>query len=156
TVEAMAPVLLANPRGVSIIRDELTAWVAAMNAYRAGKGADRQFFLSGWAGEPLCIDRKQQDGAPLIVPHPFFCVCGGLPPDMVGGLRDDKNLSDGFLDRLLFAFPDPGPVAGHNDFFIPEASAAVWRDALDFLWKLNQEKNDDGTFRPRYVRLTAD
>ena len=156
TVEALAPVLLTNPRGVAIIRDELTAWVAAMNAYRAGKGADRQFYLAAWAGEPLCVDRKMQGGVPLIVPHPFLCVVGCLPPDLVGQFRDGHNLSDGFLDRILFSFPDPGPFAGHNDNCVIEASAAVWRNTLGYLWKLNMEKNDDGTFRPRRSRLTAD
>jgi hypothetical protein len=156
TTEALAPVLLANPRGISIVRDELTAWVAGMNAYRAGKGADRQFFLSGWAGEPLCIDRKLQDGAPLIVPHPFFSIVGGLPPDCVGQFRGEQSLSDGFIDRLLFSFPDPGPAPGHNDATIPEAVVAAWRDALDYLWRLGMEKNDDGTSRPHFVRLTAD
>jgi hypothetical protein len=156
TVEALAPVLLANQHGLVIIRDELMAWVAAMNAYRAGKGADRQFYLSGWAGEPLCVDRKLQNGVPIIVPHPFLCVVGGLPPDLVGQFRDERNASDGFIDRLLFSYPDPGPVAGHNDHCIPEEAAAVWRDALTFLWKLNMVPNGDGTMRPRYVPMTAD
>jgi hypothetical protein len=156
TTEALAPVLLANPRGVVVIRDELMAWVAGMNAYRSGKGADRQFFLSGWAGEPLCIDRKQQNGAPLIVAHPFFCIVGGLPPDLVSQFRDERNLSDGFLDRLMFSYPDPGPAAGHNDYCIPEEAAAVWRNALTFLWRLNMEPSGDGGVRPRFVRLTQE
>jgi hypothetical protein len=156
TVEALAPILLANPQGITIIRDELTAWVASMNQYRSGRGADRQFFLAAWAGEPLCVDRKGGGGAPVIVPHPLLSVIGCLPPDLVGQFRDQRNLSDGFLDRMLFSYPDPGPAEGHNDYCILPESAAVWRDALTYLWRLNMEKNDDGTLRPRYVRLTAE
>jgi hypothetical protein len=156
TVEALAPVLAANPRGVTVIRDELTAWVAAMNQYKAGRGADRQFYLAAWAGEPLCVDRKGQGGVPIIVPHPFLCVVGCLPPDMVGSLREKHNVSDGFLDRILFAYPDATPIAGHNDICVTDERAAAWRDTLDFLSGLNMAPNDGGGCRPYFVRLTPE
>src|SRR5262249_47288765 len=52
TVEALVPILRENPRGASMVKDELIAWVLSMNAYRnGGKGADQQFFLSAWSGK---------------------------------------------------------------------------------------------------------
>ena len=62
TTEALAPILAQNERGLIMVMDELTGWVDRMNAYRGGKGADRQFFLSCWSGEPAIVDRKSQSG----------------------------------------------------------------------------------------------
>jgi hypothetical protein len=71
TTEKLAEILEENPRGVVMIRDELTGWVAGMDQYRAkGRGSDRQFYLSAWAGEPVKVDRKNKD-EPVFVPHPW-------------------------------------------------------------------------------------
>src|SRR5262249_57727938 len=79
TVESLAPVLSQNSRGVVMIRDELAAWVTSANQYKGGRGTDRQFWLSNWAGVAATVDRKQQ-AAPIIIPHPFVSVVGGIPP----------------------------------------------------------------------------
>jgi hypothetical protein len=155
TVEALAPALLANPRGLTIIRDELTAWVAAMNQYKGGRGSDRQFYLAAWAGEPVCVDRKGQAGVPIIVAHPFLCIVGCLPPDTVGSLREHQYVADGFLDRILFAYPDALPVAGYSDACVTEEQSAVWLETLDYLTGLNMAAHEGGC-RPYFVRLTHD
>ena len=90
-----------------IIRDELSAWIKSFNQYKGGKGADKQFFLSAWSGEPLAVDRQGKD--PVLVPHPFLSVVGCIPPDVLPDL-DEDNREDGFLHRLLFVYPDPVSV----------------------------------------------
>lgn len=110
TVERLARLLEANPHGLLQVRDELSAWVKAMNQYRQGRGADRQFYLSVWSGAPIMVDRVGT-GAPtsITVPHPCLSVVGCLPPDVVCDL-DDSEQEDGFLPRLLFAWPSPVSV----------------------------------------------
>ena len=61
TVESLAPILMKNPRGLIQIRDELAAWVTSANQYKGGKGSDRQFWLSNWAGVQACVDRKGRE-----------------------------------------------------------------------------------------------
>jgi hypothetical protein len=156
TTEALGGMLRDNPRGVVLIRDELTAWMTGMDQYRArGRGSDRQFFLAAWAGEPVSVHRKNQDDGPVFVPHPFIAVVGGLPPDLLGRLRGEKAISDGFLDRLLFGFPELPPVRGETWEIVREEFTKAWRDTLSFLWELKQEPDDDGGLRPRVVRLGA-
>jgi len=157
TCEALAPVLLQNPRGLLMIRDELMAWVMSLNQYKTGgKGNDRQFWLAAWAGEPLSVDRKNQDGKPSLVPHPFLGVIGGLPPEMLSRFREERGAADGFLDRLLFAFPEELPAVGEHWLNVTPESLAAWWQALDQLWSLPMEPTGTGTFSPHYVRLTAD
>ena len=111
TVEQLARLLAANPRGLLLVRDELSAWVKSMNQYRQGKGADRQFYLSVWGGAPVKVDRVGA-GTPtsITVPHPCLSVVGCIPPDVMPHLDEQSGLEDGFLPRLLFAWPQPVPV----------------------------------------------
>lgn len=106
TLEALVVLLQQNPRGIVFVRDELAAWVRAMNQYRLGKGADRQHWLSLWNGAPIIVNRKHAKEA-LILHHPFVCVIGCLPPDVLGELAHERGGGDGFLDRILFAYPNP-------------------------------------------------
>jgi hypothetical protein len=115
TVEQLARLMAANPRGLLLVRDELSAWVKTMNQYRQGKGADRQFYLSVWGGAPVKVDRVGA-GTPtsITVPHPCLSVVGCIPPDVIPNLDDQSGQEDGFLPRLLFSWPEPMQVRWSN------------------------------------------
>jgi Protein of unknown function (DUF3987) len=156
TTEKLACLLQENPLGLAIIRDELAGWVAGMDQYKAkGKGGDRQFFLSAWAGEPVRVDRKNQD-EPLLVPHPFVAVIGGLPPALLTRLRGERGIADGFFDRILFSYPTPLPVTRETWACISEEAAASWSNVLTRLWDLKPESTSDGGTRPHFVYLTVE
>jgi hypothetical protein len=156
TTESLADLLQENPRGVAMIRDELTAWVASLDQYRAtGRGADRQFYLATWSGEPVSVHRKNQEDGPVFVPDPFVSVVGGLPPALLFRLRGERALADGFLDRILFAYPDPTLAVGETWACVSDEGVAVWSDILSFLWALQPESDGEGAQRPRFVRLTS-
>src|SRR5581483_752631 len=63
-------------------------------------GGDRQAYLSMWSRIPLKVSRKSAP-LPIAIPRPCLVVVGGVQPDLLPG-RDD-----GFLDRLLWAYPEP-------------------------------------------------
>jgi hypothetical protein len=54
TVEALFPLLDANPRGLLSSNDELSGWAKSMDQYKGGKGSDRQKYLSMTLGGPSC------------------------------------------------------------------------------------------------------
>jgi hypothetical protein len=163
TCEALALVLEENPRGVLIDRDELTAWVLAMNAYRSGKGADRQFFLSAWAGREAIVDRKNShERGPIVLPYPFLCVVGGLPPALLYrlqlGQRGRPADDDGFLDRLLFCYPEELPCRAEHWLEVSDDATAAWRSAVEALagFAMEAQGGASGTWwRPHFLRLTA-
>ncbi len=130
TTEAAARLLRDNPRGVALVQDELAGFVLALNQYRGGKGADRQFWLKAWALAPLKVSRaKDGDAPPLVAARPFVGVAGALCPALLPTLRGDAKggdaPADGFIDRFLFAYPDPLPAAGESWASVP-ADLADW------------------------------
>lgn len=134
TVEALAGMLEHNTYALLFERDELTAWVRSLNQYKGGKGADRQHWLSFWNGASIKVDRKSRKGS-IIVEHPFLAVTGCLPPDVLPELSDERGREDGFVHRILFAFPDPQPVTWTETGLQPRTRAA-YAAVVERLWSL--------------------
>lgn len=155
TVEKLASILQENPRGVAVVRDELTGWVRSMDQYRSGKGADRQFWLSAWSGDPISVHRKNQESGPVRVAHPFISVVGGLPPDLLTTMRGEHVAADGFLERLLFAFPDPFPASGETWGSISTECEEAWSNCLARLRGFEMMEDHERGARPCFVRLTS-
>src|SRR5215217_4178248 len=104
TVESLVGILEDNPRGVLIYKDELTGWVRSHDQYRAaGKGADRQHWLSVWSNQAIVVDRKSRQGDPTYVERPWVSLVGGIQPVMLPELGG--SMEDGLLDRFLFCYP---------------------------------------------------
>jgi hypothetical protein len=134
TVEALALLLKENPRGILLYQDELTAWARGMDQYRNGKGADRQFWLSLWNGAPVAVDRKSQKG-PLLIHNPCCNVVGGLPPDVLGDLSDERGRQDGFIHRVLFSYPDDVRITW-TDAVVSEATEDGYEEVVKRLMSL--------------------
>lgn len=106
TVESIARILQQSPRGIMLYRDELSAWVRSMNQYRTGRGADKEFYLSLWGGQSFTVDRVSLQERPIQLHNPFLSVVGAIPPDMLGELEASAGQADGFLPRILYAWPE--------------------------------------------------
>ena len=154
TTEALGPILAKNPRGLIVAPDEMTKWVMSMDQYRNGKGGDRPFYLSAWNGEPVYIDRAKNMREPIVVPHPFLTVIGGMTPDMLSTLPEGRGRDDGFIARLLFAYPDR-LARRYSEQGIPDDVAADWERVAESLWSRNMRELD-GRPSPRVVRLTPE
>jgi hypothetical protein len=154
TVEALAPLLQGNPRGLLMLQDEGVGWVRSMGQYKGGRGNDRQFWLSTWSGKSHIVDRKYQDGVPISIPRPYVNVICGLQPDMLGELADSQGRSDGFIDRVLFVFPPAPPGADWTDSTVTPTSKQAWETALSRLRMLAMEELEDGVLGYRVVNFS--
>lgn len=160
TSEALVQVLSANPRGLCMVRDELSALVTGMNQYKAGgKGSDRQVYLKLWAHSSIRIDRKNNpDGLPIQVRRPFVAVVGGIQPGVVDQLRGealDGRLppDDGFLDRFLFSYPASLPAVEENWREVSREAAEAWELAVERLLALRGALHEDGGEWPTLLHL---
>ncbi len=102
TTEAIHNVLSRNPKGLVLFQDELIAWINNLNQYR--KGSDVEFWLSNWSNSGAKINRATKD--PLFIPKPSVSVLGGLQPSVLDDLASNGKKDNGFLFRILFAFPE--------------------------------------------------
>jgi hypothetical protein len=135
TTEELVSILQRSPRGVLSCRDELTAWVHSMDAYRNGKGADRQFWLKLWSGGAVIVDRKKHSGQPICVSDPFVGVLGSIQPGVLKTLAGEcaTRDEDGFLHRVLFAYPQCTPNTGWSDIDLDPALEENWSTIINRL-----------------------
>ena len=73
-----------------------------MNKYRAG--SDLEFWLSTWSGKSVNVNRMSRAGS--FVDKPFIPVLGGIQPTIFNNLTTEETKENGFMDRLLLAYPD--------------------------------------------------
>ena len=166
TTEAAAKVLGENERGVVVVKDELSGLVLSMNQYRSGgKGDDKQFWLSAWAGATAKINRAgSHDAGPLVIQNPFVAIAGMMTPSSLPELRGDNRkgeaTEDGFVDRFLFSFPDPFEAVGETWHEVAEGLrlgyAEVFLDLLGFEMVTEIDGPNDERRRPYIVKLGGD
>lgn len=152
TREAIAQVHSENLRGLVLIADELTAWVAAQNAYKGGKGDDKQFWLKVNSGSLVKVNRKG-DRDPILIGRPCVSVVGGLTPSMLPAIADGND--DGWLDRILFCYPEPLTAPRRwREFEVSEWALEAWKTAISRLWARPMARDESGREKPHYVGLT--
>ena len=102
TIEALIRTHDDNRRGVTVIVDEIMGMFNTVNRYSQSNLID--IYLSSFSGEPIRYMRKSSN-LHCVITHPFINLIGTtqtlrIPELYAKGL--DKN---GFLDRVLFAYP---------------------------------------------------
>ncbi len=108
THEKLHEIMRDNPAGVFAIRDELTGWIAELEA--AGREGERAFYLSAWDGNtPHNVDRIRRGS--IHVPACCLSLMGGIQPDrlrkFMSELGDSNLQEDGLIQRFqLLVWPD--------------------------------------------------
>jgi len=120
TLEALNAIHEHAP-GFPVVRDEIVSWIKSLDAYR--KAGDRQAYLSLWAGAPVKVDRKS--GPPIYIPEPTVSITGGVQPDMLPLLAEEAGRRDGFIERILWAYPDAPPARWNDNQLDPDLTRAV-------------------------------
>ena len=99
TIEAISEILRYNPRGSLCLRDELSGWFGAMDAYSSkGGDKDRPLWLEAYNGGPQPIDRIGRGS--FIVPNWSISMIGGIQPDKIRRIAA-KTDDDGLLQRFM-------------------------------------------------------
>jgi hypothetical protein len=112
TIEALVGIL-SETQGVAFLVDELLSWIMRFDAYRGGKGGDRQQWLSLWSGSPIKADRKGADT--VYCANPVAGIYGGIQPDMMRKLHNPDGGRDGLVERVLLYYPDVTPARWTDD-----------------------------------------
>ena len=133
TVEKLIELLVQNPRGLMIFRDELMGMLASWE--KQGREGDRQFYLEGWSGNGDYSSDRITRGSHYVA-NVCISLVGGIQPDkMAHYLRQTLHgENDGMLQRFsLLTWPDPRPFRYVD--VAPDAAALA--DAAELLRRLD-------------------
>jgi len=143
TIERIATLLAtAAPKGLMIVRDELSGWVDGMGAYNP---AGRSFWVEAYGGRPFRVER-QKHPEPIEISRLAVAVYGSTQPDKLAAFM--READDGLLGRMLWAWPEPLPFRLGQ--VAPGAQWAI--GALDRLRKLDLQPGDPP--QPIMISLT--
>jgi len=144
TVESVDKVKCQQPdNGLTLIKDELSGLFASHGAYKGGKGADKESYLSGWNGGGVKKNRAG-DGSRVSLARDSLSITGGIQPDKLRELLGDFSDSQGEWARFLFYSMPMRPFKIPRDdtsYYLDELLADIYEkiDALPVL-KLHFEK----------------
>jgi hypothetical protein len=148
TIEKVAEILAASPRGLLLHRDELAAFIGSFDRYSGGKGGgDRAAWLESWNAKSKTIDRVSRP-EPIMVRRFGLSIVGTIQPDRLADIVSGHD--DGLAVRFLWTFPDPRPFARPTRLH----DAAAWRADLGRLLKLPMPNGEDGEPRPWFMRFS--
>src|SRR6266567_266115 len=144
TIERLARLLQARPRGMLQVRDELSGLFANMGRYSGG--SDRPFWLEAWNGGRHIVERVSTS---IVVDHLLIGVIGGFQPDKLA--KAFAGDEDGMYARFLFAWPLTPPYRPLSNE-VSEVEPEL-QNALTRFIRLPSE-GDEGVFAPQDIWLS--
>jgi hypothetical protein len=155
TIEALAYLLIENPRGVLVCKDELSHWIASFDQYKNNtKGSDVSRWLSLHNGAFLAVDRRT-DNRHYRILHPRVCITGGIQAKILRRVLTTEFFERGLPARFLFAYP-PFRQDKWSEATIPDKIRAKALKVFADLWLLQTGKDDKGDPAPKLLTLDKD
>lgn len=115
TTEKLGDLLVHNPQGMLVYRDELVGLLASWE--QAGKEGDKAFFLEGWNGtSSYNIDRIGRGS--LQIDNLCISVFGGIQPELL----------ERYLASISNSLDNDGRIQRFQVMVYPEAVPWQWRD----------------------------
>jgi putative DNA primase/helicase len=107
TPEKLAVILQENPRGILLLRDELSGWLESFR--QRGREGSREFYLEAWNGNSsFSVDRIGR--GTIHIEALCLSIFGGIQPAKLEAYMEKTTSSqgdDGFLERFqLVVFPE--------------------------------------------------
>jgi hypothetical protein len=155
TIEALAPLLLQNPRGLLLARDELAAWFGSFDRYAGAKSvnADAAQWLSMYNADRIVVDRKTGQPKTIYVPRAAVCVTGTIQPEILHQALGSVHRQSGLAARLLMTCPPRKPKPWTEAEIPPKLLASI-RRVFDRLYALEPTADEHGRPTPVPVALT--
>jgi len=154
TVEALAMLLLQNPRGLLMARDELSGWLGSFDRYAQGRGSDVAKWLEMFGGRPMIVDRKTGSARMIYVPRAAVSIAGGIQPEPLRRALGMEYRENGLAARLLLACP-PRCAKRWTEAEVSPAVVAAVAGVFEKLFSLQSDVTRDGELQPVVVPLTV-
>ena len=154
TLEALAPALMDNPKGIMWRVDEISGLLSSFDRYSpAGKeGGTRARLLSSYDSGAWKISRRSSE-KDLFVPHAAVSIYGGLQPDMMRRSFDGADRDSGFLPRFQFIRAEKEGPDDWNEAVLSRKSHELLERITRHLSEFALGKDEQGRELPQIVLL---
>ncbi|MBW8015449.1 MAG: DUF3987 domain-containing protein [Planctomycetes bacterium] len=152
TVEALASLLSNAPRGMLLVRDELSGWIRSFNSYKSGKGGDDAKWLELHRAGTLLVDRKSGPAKTVHIPNAAVSILGGIQPSVLAQVLGTEHFENGLAARMLMAMP-PRQVKFWTEADIDEQLAAKAEDIFRTLLAMQMECDEYGGWQAQVLPL---
>ncbi len=138
TVEALGERLNENPNGLTLVRDELSGWLARMQ--QEEHAADRAFYLEAFNGDGrYTYDRIGRGTVPIE--NCILSIIGGIQPAKIAPIV--RGVDDGLIQRFQLAVWPDQPMHWQWVDRVPSAEAKDrYRQAFYALYAMSFETED--------------
>jgi len=153
TTEALANILLQNPRGLLMIRAELSGWFS-FGRYKQGGGTDEVArWLQMFDGDECTVDRR--GSGTVYIPKAAVSIAGAIQPEILERALGEQHRRNGLLARLLIAHPPRRAKRWSDEEIDPELDADV-AEIFSRLYARKLEFDSRGAPRPELFPLTPE
>lgn len=144
TPEALILAHSHNKRGLGIYVDELHGWIKNFNRYN--NSGEAETYLSLWSGSTISTDRAS--GKSLRIEDPFIGVIGSTQIPILKEFAKEGRSANGFMDRLLFVYPDNQKSIKWNINEVDEVIFQNYFSIISNLIDLRLDENNEGYIIP--------
>ena len=150
TADALASLLLENPRGLLLASDQLAVWMSLFEGHAGRQGSvEAAHWLAMHDANRLIIDRKSGRPRSILVSRAAVSVAGGVQPASL-----QRALASGLAARLLVSWPPERSKPWTEASLDCRVEAEVGR-LVDRLYELQPARDGVSGPRPVVVGLTA-
>lgn len=148
TPETLNRVHDINKRGLMIYSDELMKWIKAFNRY--SKGGEQQFMNELWNGGTVNYDRVTLS---IIIENCFVSILGTIQTPFLKQLSGNDRDIDGFLERILFFFPDNLKKNMPNGKKIDASIKNQYYGIIEKLLQCDYDLNERGQIQAKQIEM---
>jgi len=154
TIERLAGLLHDNPRGVGMLRDELSSWFQALTRYRS-QGSDAAQWLELFNDGRLHIHRKHGDQKYICVRDANVSICGSIQPQVLRRCLDGGNTENGLASRFLLANP-PKRLARGFPKGVDDRTRTKWAVCVRRLLAIEMDTDATGKSTGRSLAMSPE
>lgn len=141
TLEWLVYALECSKNGMLLYQDEITRWTK--NSMRYSKGMDESTFWNERYNHSDIIYNRKSEDYNIVVTEPLISVIGGTQIEQLKHLIDGDKTENGFMSRLLFAYPLEQKLELSDDDNVPEQELTWWSSFIDEILNLKVFYDND-------------
>ena len=134
TLEWLVYALECSKNGMLLYQDEITRWTK--NSMRYSKGMDESTFWNERYNHSDIIYNRKGEDFNIVVTEPLISVIGGTQIEQLKHLIDGDKTENGFMSRLLFAYPLDQKLELADDDDVPEQELNWWNSFVEEILNL--------------------